>query len=364
MKIPLRKLPQIKCISNSYLKAVQFSCDYAWHNNIKHKFELHKHIYKVLREQFNLKSQFAIKALGKGFEIAQSSKKLKGSKPIVKSAPLLFDKRLASFKMVNNSIRITTNSKRVDIPLNIPKYYLKYSDWEFQEAMLIERKGKWFFNIVVSQEVSADFSDSQITSVGIDLGINNIAVTSERQFFKGHKTKIKQFQWLRRKLQTKGTKSAKRRLKALSGRQKRYMAWLNHNISKQIVSGVGNLFIMEDLTYIRKSRTKYRKGKSTNRWINNWSFRQLQEMIRYKAEMIGKRLVLVNPYMTSQTCSNCGKFGSRYSSSFVCSHCNFVCDSDLNASFNLRRLSVTQPNIPTQIVRDNQSESVKPHTSV
>ena len=264
MKIPLRKLPQIKCISNSYLKAVQFSCDFAWHNNIGHKFELHKHIYKELREQFNLKSQFAIKALGKGFEIAQSSKKLKGSKPVVKSAPLLFDKRLASFMMANKSIRITTNSKRIDIPLNIPEYYLKYSDWEFQEAMLIERKGKWFFNIVVSREVCADFSDSQITSVGIDLGINNIAVTSERQFFKGHKTKIKQFQWLRRKLQTKGTKSDKRSLKAISGRQKRYMAWLNHNISKQIVNGVGNLFIMEDMTYIRKSRTKNRKLKTQN----------------------------------------------------------------------------------------------------
>jgi transposase len=83
--------------------------------------------------------------------------------------------------------------------------------------------------------------------------------------------------------------------------------------------------------------------------------------------MQGKRVIFVNPYMTSQTCSNCGKFGSRYFDSFFCSHCGFSSQSDFNASCNLRRLSVTKPNISaadtkgqliTAVdVRDNQSKA-------
>ncbi len=364
MKIPLKKIPEIKELSNSYLQAVQFSCDYAWHNNIKHKFELHKHIYKGLREQFNLKSQFAIKAIAKGCEMAKSSKQLKGSKPVIKYAPLLFDKRLASFKMSNNSIRITTNDERRDIPLYIPAYYFKYSSWDFQEAMLIQKRGRHFFHIVVSQEVNTNNSNSQTTSVGIDLGINNLAVTSEGKVFNGYKTRIIQHRWLRRKLQRKGTKSAKRRLKLLSGRQQRYKRHINHCVSKQIVNSNGNIFVMEDLTYIRKSRTKFQKNKRINRWINNWSFLQLQEMIKYKAEMIGKATLFVNPYLTSKTCSNCLNIGSRYSSSFVCSHCSFVCDADINASFNLRRLSVNQPHIQTLNVRDEILSNTEKPTNV
>ena len=59
----------------------------------------------------------------------------------------------------------------------------------------------------------------------------------------------------------------------------------------------------------------------------------------------GKGVIFVNPYMTSQTCSNCGKIGSRYFDNFFCSHCGFSSQSDFNASCNLRRLPVTKPNV-------------------
>ena len=86
-------------------------------------------------------------------------------------------------------------------------------------------------------------------------------------------------------------------------------------------------------------------GKRLNRWLNSWSFYQLGQFITYKAEREGKRVIKVNPYMTSQTCSACERIGSRYFDSFVCKHCGFTSQADFNASYNLRRLGVNQPNV-------------------
>ncbi|MEK6880285.1 MAG: zinc ribbon domain-containing protein, partial [Nanoarchaeota archaeon] len=92
----------------------------------------------------------------------------------------------------------------------------------------------------------------------------------------------------------------------------------------------------------------------------------------------------ISPYMTSQTCSKCGLVGSRSKGFFVCSHCKYSLNADLNASYNLAKHHsiadgvsgiVTCPNIQSDEhkaslsgiaceLMDNQSESVKPHTLV
>ena len=91
-----------------------------------------------------------------------------------------------------------------------------------------------------------------------------------------------------------------------------------------------------------------------NFWINGWSFYQLQNFIRYKAVREGIRVIKVNPYMTSQTCSKCGLVGSRSKGFFVCNHCKYSLNADLNASKVLAKhhsmtdgvlATVTSPNI-------------------
>jgi putative transposase len=351
IKVKINPIEELKDINSKYLRAVQYCVTQSALHDVKHKFELHNLIYKEIRQKFGLKSQFAINCIAKGFESYKSSKKLKGRTPQIKSAPIIFDKRLSSFK--GDSIRLATNKKRIDVPLNIADYYSKYSDWEYQTCMLINKKGISYLNITFSKDIQPDKCNSQITSVGVDVGVNNLAVCSDGKVFKGHKTRIMQHNYLRKKLQRKGTKSAKRLLQKLSGKQKRYMCWVNHNVSKEIVSSADEI-ILEDLKGIRKNK----KGKHFNRWLNSWSFYQLQTFIDYKAELVGKTVTYVNPYMTSQTCSNCSPkigevLGSRYYDSFSCSHCGFSCQSDLNASYNLRRLSVMQPYSPNVDVKGN-----------
>jgi len=247
IKLKIPKKIQLLKLFDSYLKACQYSADKALEHECKTKYDLHNIIYYNIRKLFKLKSQFAINAIAKGFEAYLSAKKLKGKKPVFKSVPVRFDRR--TFTFFADKISLTTQEKRCVVPIDIPVYYWKYLDWTYQTADLILIKDKMFINITFAREVNTSTVGS--TTVGVDLGINQLAVCSDGQVFKGHKTRIIQHNYLRKKLQAKGTKSAKRLLRKVSGKQKRYMAWVNHNISKTIVDSADTI-VMENLKGIRK----------------------------------------------------------------------------------------------------------------
>jgi IS605 OrfB family transposase len=113
----------------------------------------------------------------------------------------------------------------------------------------------------------------------------------------------------------------------------------NHKISRQIVNfavanGVG-ILRMEDLTEIRnRAKSKSEPGRS----LHSWAFYQLQEMIRYKAEMSGIRVERVNPEYTSQTCK-CGhrEKANRNGIRFRCKKCGYTIHADLNGAINIAK---------------------------
>ncbi|KKN58806.1 hypothetical protein LCGC14_0548120 [marine sediment metagenome] len=340
IKVKIKHNKELLDMSNTFLQAVQYSIDKGFEAKVSNRFKLHHLVYKDLRQW--LPADFSCEAIAKASENLKAVKLKK--KPIMKSCPISFNRNLFTFSFDKVRIATFTPRQRKNIAINIPEYYWKYLDWRYQTLEIIkDRKGRLFFHITFSRDVNTTTSCRNEKIVGVDVGVNNLAVTSDGEVFSGYKTKIMQYQYLRKKLQRKGTKSAKRKLKAISGRQKRYMRGVNHIISKEIVASA-NTIVLENLKGIRKSRNKY-SGKRLNRWLNSWSFYQLQGFIKYKAEREGKRVIFVSPYMTSQTCSNCLKIGSRYFDSFFCSHCGFSSQSDFNASCNLRRLHVTKPNV-------------------
>ncbi len=193
--------------------------------------------------------------------------------------------------------------------------------------------------------------------LGVDLGIAKIATTSDGKFYSGTKVKNirRRYFRLRQRLQAKGTKSAKRKLKQRRQKESRFVADVNHCISKRLVEvakGTQRAIVLEDLKGIReRARKGTRKTvcKTMRQVLSSWSFYQLRQFIEYKARAAGILVIYVDPRNTSRTCSKCGnvdKKNRRDQKHFVCNACGHALNADINAALNIARrgVDVIQPN--------------------
>ena len=142
-----------------------------------------------------------------------------------------------------------------------------------------------------------------------------------------------------------GTKSAKRRLRKLAGKERRFRKDTNHAISKQIVAvakGTRCGIALENLKGIGKRVTVRKKQRAM---FSGWSFYQLQQFIRYKAESQGVVVVFIDPHDNSQCCSECFHIerGNRRSQSgFCCRRCGHAEHADPGAAKVISILGLRQ----------------------
>ncbi|MCX5296031.1 transposase [Streptomyces sp. NBC_00193] len=208
------------------------------------------------------------------------------------------------------------------------------------ESDLIHRDGSWY--LAATCDVPEALPNAQpVDFLGVDLGIVNIATTSDGEIMAGRRLNRlrKRDRDVRTKLQRKGTKSAKRRIQRRRRKEARRTRDVNHKIAKHIVAeaertgrGIG----LENLTGIRE-RVRLRKPQRA--MVHTWAFAQLGDFIAYKARRAGVPVVYVDPAYTSRTCSECGHVdkANRVSQArFACRSCGFVDHADRNGSRNIR----------------------------
>jgi len=229
------------------------------------------------------------------------------------------------------------------------------------EAEIVYQRSSKTYYLMVSMELETpDINPLTITRVsGVDVGMRYLAVetdlNSKSAFYSGKQARHKANRYFkaRKTLQRKGTRSAKRRLIALSGRERRFIADVNHQISKDIAKP-NSLIGLENLTGIR-DRTKSRSGKKAskkqrraNRNKARWSFAELHGYIDYKANLNGSLATKVPAHYTSQSCPKCGHTSKANRPNkgllFRCECCNHELHSDLVGARNIamRTLLVRQ----------------------
>lgn len=276
-----------------YSAACDFISEYMFNNKFILNFmKLQKILYHDIRNKFNLKSQMAISALKtviaryktiqeqmKNHPFCYTDEKGKNQsierilewlqKPVKFRRPqidLVFG-RDYSF-LFEGLLSINTLKKdRAKIAYDVPEYFEKYFDgsWKFGMSKLVSLKGQWYLHIPMTKEIPDTFNVAKPTHVvGIDRGLRFILTeyneTGKTTFVNGQSIlkKREQFKHTRTELQAKGTKSAKRALKRISGRENRWMSDVNHQLSKTLVDkyGKGTLFVIEDLTGVSFSEKK------------------------------------------------------------------------------------------------------------
>jgi IS605 OrfB family transposase len=229
---------------------------------------------------------------------------------------------------------------------------------------LILQKGVFYLCVVV--EVDEDVQYNAEGCLGIDLGLVNIATTSEGQHFSGAKADNVRVRYTKLKsaLQSKETKSAKRHLKRTSGKERKFKTNLNHCISKIIVGiakDTKRAIALEDLTHFRLGRSQVTVRKAQRGRLGKWAFGQLRQFIDYKAQLNGVPTFVVDPKNTSKQCSCCGhidKKNRKTQSEFVCVACGHTENADINAAKNIAsRAVVNQPIVSLRKLDEIQAHS-------
>lgn len=332
------------------------------------KTRLHQLTYRLIRKEHPELNSSLVTAVRD--QASDMLKRLKLKKKPTK-------KQTSSVRLNHNTFRLLPDSKMISVStingrkkyaVKIPPYFNRYDFEKSDSARIRTKKGRIFIDIIVETKTANKRSIKKI--IGVDRGVYNPAVTSDNQFFNSKKLReVKgRYKHLKGCLQRAGTRSAKRHLQKLAGRERRFVADVNHCISKAIVNKDCDAIALEELRTGSMKR-KGKVGKKTRRLIGSWSAKQLLGFIQYKAEMVGKTILLVNSHFTSQACNRCGDIrkANRKGKIFKCRVCGYSLHSDLNASRNIAclakgrtgRLDVNQPNVACDELKASLREELR-----
>jgi putative transposase len=217
-------------------------------------------------------------------------------------------------------------------------------------ATVSERGGRWFVSLQVEEEIP----DHEATGepVGVDLGINQMAVTSSGQTYENPKAlrqALKRLARLQRELHRRKPGSRNRaKTRAKIARLHYRISCLRQDAIHQATSAIvartkpdtqrPSLVVIENLNV--KGMMQNRK---LARSIADVGMGEFGRQMRYKCDWYGISLLEADRWFpSSKQCSSCGHRKESLTLSertYNCPNCGLMIDRDLNAAINLKQLS-------------------------
>jgi len=265
--------------------------------------------------------------------------------PHFTSSHLVYDHRTATFH--EEYVTLATTDDRIEADYVLPdedrdtphSEYLFSDEYETTGAELHYRDGSWMLHIHCKTDVESDTS-VQVTAengtvLGVDLGVDNLAVTSTGTFWVGDEFDHwrREYEKRRGDLQEHGTRWAHKNIQSVGRKEEGRFKQTLHRISNDLVSEARkhgcSVIAFEELTDIRE-----RTGAS---WGHKWAFDRLYEYVEYKAAEYGIDVTQIDPENTSRRCSECGFThpDNRDSEDFECLKCSYENHADYNAAKNI-----------------------------
>jgi IS605 OrfB family transposase len=320
-------------------EAADWLSERAFLNETFTQYALQCGYYRELREKFGMGAQAACLVCAKvGDAYKLDTDTQRKFRPL---GSMAFDIRNLKIHLEKQIVSIWTLAGREKVPFRCGDYQreLLRKGLIKQSDLVRRRDGKWFLMVSV---VLPDDEELKVTDLlGVDMGIAEIAADSDGNKHSGSAlNKIRHRNHsLRKKLQRKGTKSAKRLLKKRSRKEALFARDCNHVISKKIVllaKRTNRAIAIEDLKDIGR---RIRVRKSQRYGLKSWAFLQLGQFIAYKAQGAGVPVLFIDPANTSQRCSHCGhteRANRKSRSEFSCKKCGHTSHADTNGSQNIR----------------------------
>jgi putative transposase len=261
--------------------------------------------------------------------------KISGNHPqISNNFPMLMDKNTGIFRISNKasnfkwwiSISCSDSGNRIKIPLSFNPYLNDTVSFA-NSIMVMKRNGKWSFELY---DKSLNKPNGSQGKVGIDIGLNVIATTSDGKIYgKEFKNKFdyeyRLVQKVRSNRQRQGLKENSKRLSRLESKLSGMTKTITGTIANKLIKSFpGHTFVMEDLDLVGC------KGQK------RFAYRALYNSINNKACVES-----VNQAYSSQLCPSCGYVdkNNRNGIKFKCKNCGRISHADVIGGINLLRRS-------------------------
>lgn len=218
--------------------------------------------------------------------------------------------------------------------------------------------GKYFVSILIdtNTEIPIKAPITESTTIGIDLGIKNFAITSDGEVFENPKNLRKaqsKLKYLQRKYSKNKGKRTKQRLALLHEKVVNKRKDFLHKVSTKLIRE-NQTIALEDLAV-----KNMMKNHNLAQAISDVSWSTFVTMLEYKADWYGKNILRIGRFApSSKTCSCCGYINKELTlkdRSWTCPKCSSVLDRDVNASINIKSFALKN-NLSAEYTLKNQDE--------
>ena len=195
-----------------------------------------------------------------------------------------------------------------------------------------DSRGRWYVCLVVDNATTIKSKGK--TSIGIDLGLKDLATCSDGLKLKAPKI----YREYEQKLGIAQRAKNKNRVRSVHAKIKNIRQNMLHQFTRKLVNDHA-MIIVGNVNAKALAQTKLAKSVLDASWTT------LRTMLKYKCENAGVLFEEVNEAYTTQTCSCCG---SRLSSpkgraglgirEWQCMECGTLHDRDINSALNILAL--------------------------
>ncbi|XHR80939.1 MAG: RNA-guided endonuclease InsQ/TnpB family protein [Gloeotrichia echinulata GP01] len=245
---------------------------------------------------------------------------------------------------LDGAIHIDHKKVRVPVIGWLKTYELLPFGYKPKSVTISKQANKWLISWKIELETSKTPKKEEF--VGVDLGINHLAMLSTTEVFEGAKSykkseeKLAKMQYLNRHKQVGSSNYRKAQIKIARPHQK--IANIRKDTLHKITTYISKNHAVIGIEDLNVSGM-LANGK-LSKAIADMGFYEFRRQLEYKSQLYGSKLVIVDRfYPSSKTCSSCGEKKSSLSLSqrvFQCDNCGFECNRDLNAAINLRKEAV------------------------
>jgi IS605 OrfB family transposase len=350
---------RLRELVDAWKRGCQLAVNEAW--GVCHtRSEVQQLAYDRLREETNLGSQHAVLATHRAAEAIKrarqrdgisgseatggSSDWSDGDKPEFTSPTVAFDTRTMTV-FDDRTVSLTTTGERVRCDLKLPdddgyqSQYLDDEDWEPAKSTLHYRDGEFTFHLGFrTPRPAIDPPTEGATVLGVDLSVENLAVTSTARFFDAGDLNHRrgEFERAQASLEATGTRSAARTLRQAGNRTDRFVRQRLHEVANGIVAEAEE-YDCELVAFGELSEAAELLPEADS--YHEWLFQRLLSFVEYRAAERGIAVVEVNPEYTSQRCMECGfthpQNRNLDEKRFECLKCEASAHDDYNAAKNI-----------------------------